>query len=216
MKAAIFDMDGTLLNSMPMWRSLAPAFSKEHGIDWTDELGLYVASHGFFGSAEYFVNSFPELGMNLDEIVAIWCEMAQNGYQTVVEPKSGALEYLRYLKENSIPCVVATMSYHLLADAALARHGIDKLVKAVITPEKVGHVGKDRPDIFLAAARLLGFAPSECVVFEDSLFAMSTAKKAGFTVYGIDDVLNNTRLETEKLCDLCFSDYRELMQGVKE
>lgn len=211
MKAAVFDMDGTLLDSMPMWRSLAPAFSKEHGIEWSDELGLYVASHGFFGSAEYFVKSFPQLGMTLDEIVEKWCEMAQNGYKTVVEPKSGALEYLHYLNRIGIPCAVATMSYHLLADAALSRHGIDRLVKFVITPEEVGHVGKERPDIFLKAAELLSISPADCAVFEDSVFAMKTAKAAGFTVYGIDDALNNTRSDIEKLCDRCFSDYRELI-----
>lgn len=214
MKAAIFDMDGTLLDSMPMWRSLAPAFSKEHGIEWSEQLAVYVATHGFFGSAKYFIETFPELDMSLDDIVKAWYKMAQNGYQTIVSPKPGAIEYLHYLKQNKIPCAVATMSYHLLSDSALARHGIDKLVDHILTPEEVGHVGKERPDLFLKAAELLGFPPSECVVFEDSVFAMNTAKAAGFKVYGIDDALNNTRSEIEKLCDICFSDYRELIQGV--
>lgn len=211
MKAAIFDMDGTLLDSMPMWRSLAPAFSKEYGIEWSEKLAQYVASHGFFGSAKYFIETFPQLNMTFDEIVEKWCKMAQNGYQTVVKPKSGAIEYLRHLNENRIPCAVATMSYHILSDSALSRHGIDKLMQFILTPEEVGHVGKERPDLFLKAAELLGYPPSECVVFEDSLFAMNTAKSAGFTVYGIDDALNNTRSDMEKVCDRCISDYFELM-----
>ena len=211
MKAAIFDMDGTLLDSMPMWRSLAPTFSAEHGIEWSEELALYVASHGFFSSAEYFIQNFPHLNMTLDEIVNEWGEMAYNGYQTVVEPKPGIIEYLRHLNEAGIPCAVATMSYHVLADAALARHGIDKFMQFIFTPEEVNNIGKERPDIFLKAAESLGFSPSECVVFEDSLFAMNTAKSAGFMVYGVDDELNNTRTEIEKVCDRCIADYHELL-----
>lgn len=211
MKAAIFDMDGTLLDSMPMWRSLAPAFSAEYGIEWSEQLALYVASHGFFRSAEYFIENFPHLNMTLDELINKWGEMAYNGYQTRVQPKPGAIEYLRHLNNIGIPCAVATMSYHVLADDALARHGIDKLVKFIFTPEDVGNTGKDRPDIFLKAAESLGFAPSECAVFEDSLFAMNTAKKAGFTVYAIDDELNNTRAEAEKVCDRCIADYYDLL-----
>lgn len=211
MKAAIFDMDGTLLDSMGMWHSLAPYFCSQHNIEWTEEMERSTMEMGLFLSAEYYHDKFPQLNMSVDELLKSWVKLAQNGYKNVVLPKPGVINYLKKLKSEGIPCVVATMSYHLLSDAALSRHDIDSLVKCILTPEDVGGSGKDSPSLFLKAAEVLKTPPADCVVFEDSLLALETATKAGFQVCAVNEPLNKDSAEINKLYKHRITDFNELL-----
>lgn len=211
MKAAIFDMDGTLLDSMGMWYGLAPAFCKKHGILWSQQIADDLLGLEFPEAAEYFISKFPKLNMTPDGLITAWNGMIRFSYLNEVAPKPFAIDYIKQLNRNNIPCAVATMTNHALADAVLAHHDITSLVQTVLTPEDVGGVGKDRPDIYLEAARRLGMPADQCVVFEDTLFAMKTAAKAGFTVWAIDEPLQQGRREIETTCHRYIHSFKELL-----
>lgn len=211
MKAAIFDMDGTLLDSMGMWYGLAPAFCKRHGINWSRQLADDLLGLEFPEAAKYFVDHFSQLDMTPQGLIETWNSMIHFSYHNEVFPKPFAIDYIKQLNRNDIPCAIATMTNHALADAVLEHHGITPLVKTILTPEDVGGIGKDRPDIFLEAAHRLNLPVSQCIVFEDSLFAMKTAAKAGFTVWAIDEPLQQGQREIETTCHRYIRSFKELL-----
>ena len=211
MRAAIFDMDGTLLDSMGMWYGLAPAFCKKHDIVWSKQIADDLRGMEFPEAADYFTERFPHLDMTPDGLIAAWSEMIRLSYLNEVAPKPSAVDYIRQLNRRNIPCAIATMTNHALADIVLAHHGITPLVQAVLTPEDVGGVGKDRPDIYLEAARRLGMPVADCVVFEDTLFAIETAVSAGFTVWAIDEPLQQGRRDIQTACHRYVRSFKELL-----
>lgn len=103
------------------------------------------------------------------------------------------------------------MAKHALTDAVLKLHGISPLVQVVLTPEDVGGVGKERPDIYLEAARRLGVTAAECVVFEDTLHAIETALSAGFTVWAIDEPFQPGRHDIKASCHRYIHSFKELL-----
>ena len=211
MQAAIFDMDGTLLDSMGMWYGFAPAFCKKHGIVWSTQLVDALRGMQFAEAADYFAEQFPQLNLSPEALVAIWNDGVQFSYRHEVLPKPFAIDYIRQLNQNNIPCAVATMTDHALADAVLEHHGITPLVQAVLTPEDVGGVGKERPDIYFEAARRLGVPADRCVVFEDTLYAIETAAGAGFTVWAIDEPHQQSRRAIEAACHRYVHSFKELL-----
>ncbi|MFV0498291.1 MAG: HAD family hydrolase [Candidatus Fimivivens sp.] len=211
MKAAIFDMDGTLLDSLGMWYGFAPAFCKEHGIVWTQPLADDLLGLAFPEAAEVFTRKFPQLNMSANELISTWINMVHFSYAHEVTLKPFAIDYIKKLNQCNIPCAVATMTNHALADAALAHHGITTLVQTILTPEDVGGVGKERPDIYIEAAQRLGVPVEQCVVFEDTLFAIKTAAKAGFTVWAIDEPLQEAQHEIKSTCHRYIHSFEELL-----
>ncbi|HWP50683.1 MAG TPA: HAD family phosphatase [Clostridia bacterium] len=216
MRAVIFDMDGTLLDSMAMWYGLAPSFCKKHNISWSQQLADDLLGMEFPEAADYFIGRFPQLNMTPQGLIAAWNGMIHFSYLNEVLPKPFAIDYMKQLSRRNIPCAIATMTTHALADAVLAHHGITPLVQIVLTPEDVGGIGKDRPDIYLEAARRLGTPANQCVVFEDTLYAMRTASKAGFTVWAVDEPLQQSRREIETTCHRYISSFKELLDDLSE
>ena len=211
MKAAIFDMDGTLLDSMKMWQNLAPDFCREHNIEWTEQLENDLWGLGFVPAVEYFCENYPHLNMQADQMLDIWFETLANNYKNDVTPKIGVIEYLKKLNSMGIPCAVATMTEHRLADAALKNHKISEYMQHILTYEDVGGVGKEHPDLFLEAARRLNAKPEECVIFEDTLYAIETAKGAGFKVFAIADTAHTETEQIKSLSDRYINDFSDLL-----
>ncbi len=211
MKAAIFDMDGTLLDSLGMWYGLAPAFCKKYGVAWSQQIADDLLGMEFPEAADYFAERFPRLNMTRDGLIAAWNGMIRFSYLHEVLPKPFAVDYIKQLNRSNIPCAIATMTNHALADTVLAHHGITPLVQTVLTPEDVGGIGKERPDIYYEAARRLGVPATECIVFEDTLFAIETAANAGFTVWAIDEPLQQSRCDIQTVCHRYVHSFKELL-----
>jgi HAD superfamily hydrolase (TIGR01509 family) len=184
-RAAIFDLDGTLFDSMGLWSALDVQFLQSFGLTPRPDLQEAVAPLTLRQSALYFRQ---EYGVPLaeDEIMA-WLEAEiRRAYEELIPLKSGAFDALALLREKGIPMAGATATEIHLATAAMRRLGIFDFFEAVFTCEMVGH-SKNEPQVFLAAAEHLGAAPGETWVFEDAFFAAQTAHDVGFHVAQVYD-----------------------------
>jgi HAD superfamily hydrolase (TIGR01509 family) len=212
LQAAIFDMDGTLLDSMDMWLRLVPDFMRARGLVPDPKLFEGCDSLGLTEAADCLAAGFPLLGMSPEQIRREWDETVLQAYLNEVRPIPFAVEYLKRLRGRGIRTAVATLTPHALADRALAHHGMSGLFDCILTTEDVGGVGKEHPDLFCEAARRLDAPVSGCVVFEDSLYAIKTAVAAGFRTCAIAG-RRHEQAEVRRLCLGYIRDFAELLHA---
>ena len=184
-KSMIFDMDGTLLDSMGMWQALDRRFLRENGIEPPPDISDIVKKMTVDTSSAYFVERF-RLPMSPQQVKARVEQLAAEAYQETLPLKAGAKEFLEAAAQHGIPCAIASVTYPALLEAALNRLGIRQYFRCILTPDS-GTEGKHAPDIYLETARLLGTTPAETVVMEDALYAAETAAAAGFCTVGFRD-----------------------------
>lgn len=210
MKAAIFDLDGTLLDSMPVWQNVGSDYLLARGLTPPEGLQEKLKTMSFRISAEYFVNEFP-LDTTVEDLMAYWMNSVAHHYHTSIELKPYVVDYLQQLQAKDIKMCVATATDRRLAEAALDRLGILGYFSFVLTVDEVGK-SKQFPDIFLEAARRLGCQPQECVVFEDSLHALITLRETGFTSWGVHDASAENELDrVQELSDRFIWNFAELI-----
>ena len=185
-KGAIFDLDGTLLDSMGVWDQVDIDFLSKRGIDVPDDYMTKVAAMQFRQIAEYTIARFS-LTDTPEELMDEWDHMARVMYATVVEAKPYAREYLAQLKESGAKLAVATSLPPMLREPAMKHVGIFDYFDEVVSVDDAGDVGKDQPDVYLLAASRLGVEPGECTVFEDLLIGMRSAKSVGMKVWAMHD-----------------------------
>jgi len=185
MKAYIFDLDGTLIDSMGVWLNIDIDFLEKCGIAVPDDYTDTVLSMSFPEAAAYTIKRFS-LPDSIGSLTREWNDMAVYAYGNTVQMKPGAKEYLSKLRERGAKLAIATSSTPALYEPALRSHGIFEWFDVICTSEEVG-CGKSRPDVFLLAAKKLGVRLQDCVVFEDILAAVKSAKSVGMTVYGVYD-----------------------------
>ena len=185
-KGAIFDLDGTLLDSMGVWDQVDIDFLSKRGIDVPDDYMTKVAAMQFRQIAEYTIARFS-LTDTPEELMDEWDHMARVMYATVVEAKPYAREYLAQLKESGAKLAVATSLPPMLREPAMKHVGIFDYFDEVVSVDDAGDVGKDQPDVYLLAASRLGVEPEECTVFEDLLIGMRSAKSVGMKVWAMHD-----------------------------
>ena len=184
-KAVIFDLDGSLLNSMDIWEKIDADFLKKRNIPVPENYVATICSMSFKEAAEYTVHLF-DLKESVDDIVREWNEMAQYEYAHHVELAPYALDYLRELKHLNIKIAVATGLPEELYKPCLLNNHVYKMFDALCSTEQVSR-GKEYSDIFLFTARCLDILPQDCLVFEDVLPAVKSAKQAGMIVCGVYD-----------------------------
>lgn len=209
-KAALFDLDGTLVDSMWMWKEIDIEFLSRFGYECPDDLQKVIEGMSFSETAVYFKERF-EISMTLDEIKACWIEMSIDKYRYEVPLKTGALEFLKYCKEHGLKTGIATSNGRDMVDAVIGSLKIGEYLDVITTACEV-KAGKPEPDIYLEAARRLSVKPEDCIVFEDIPAGIIAGKRAGMTVIAVEDDFSR-EMKDEKcgLSDGFIDDYFELM-----
>ena len=181
---AIFDMDGTLIDSMGYWKTLAAEYLKTKRISTISrEMSERIKPMTMSESAAYFHQEFHLPGTP-ETIAEEMNQMMGAHYKKDIPLKPGVKEYLYSLKNAGVSMCVASATAGPLMEACLERLGVLELFEFLISCESVG-AGKDRPDVYFAAAKRLGGRIQDTAVYEDALYAARTAKNAGFYVVGI-------------------------------
>ena len=210
-KAAIFDLDGTLLDSMGVWTHVDKVFFEKRGMAVPEDYGRALAGLSYRESAEYTIRRFG-LTQSWREIVDEWTAQARQEYAEHVQLKSGAADYLAALRAAGVTLAVATALPEYLYAPCLKHLGIYDMFSALVSTDDTDGRGKANGEVFLLAARRIGVKPADCAVFEDVLEGVRGAKRAGMTAYFVrEKASRHHHAEMEKIADGSISDFHELL-----
>jgi HAD superfamily hydrolase (TIGR01509 family) len=184
-KGAIFDLDGTLLDSMPVWENLGRDYLISQGVTPPEDIAKVLKPMSLEESAVYFRTRF-NIQRSVTKMTYDFAALIEKQYGELVPLKPHARELLERFHKAGVKCCIVTATARHLAEAALSRLGVLRFFDFLLTCTEVGY-GKDKPLIFLKALERLGTAQQETIIFEDALHAVQTAKAAGFSVAGVYD-----------------------------
>jgi len=184
-KFAIFDMDGTLVDSGTVWGQTSAGYFAGLGVTSPASLIEETAHLSMMETAARFVQG-SGLPLTPEEVAEEINRRMELHYRTDIPLKPGAAPFLRRLQAAGVRMCVASSTAQPLIEACIQRLGVGDCFEFLLSSEEVG-AGKDRPDVYLEAARRLGGGPEDTIVFEDLLFAVQTARSAGFQVAAVYD-----------------------------
>ena len=213
LKGAIFDFDGTLVDSMFIWDTIGEDYLRTLNIEPRKDLRMALMPLTLEEAAQYFRDQYGVM-LSIQEIVDGVNRMVERIYRTKVTLKPNVDAYLSFLKESHIPMCVATVTDRYLVEETLERLGILKYFCQIFTCAEVGS-GKDKPDIYQKALSFLGTKKEETYVFEDALFALKTAKADGFHTVSVYDRHELGQEEVKTLADFYIRDFKDpILQSI--
>ncbi len=185
MTGAIFDLDGTLLDSMAIWDNFGADYLRAKGIVPPGDLNQTLKPMSLPQAVDYFKAAF-RLTDTPEEMMRQFGEQIEKKYRYEVKLKPHVAEFLENLKSRNVRMCVATATAHKQAEAALKKLGIFPYFSFILSCTEA-NCGKSQPEFFEQALKRLGTEKNQTVVFEDALHAVITAKSAGFRVVGVED-----------------------------
>ena len=214
-KAVLFDLDGTLVDSMWMWGDIDREYLGRHGLPLPDDLQQHIEGMSFSETARYFKERF-QLEGTLEEIKSEWNDMAKDKYANEVFLKPGAGDFLHYLKEHGIRTGIATSNSRELLEALMDARDLWRYFDCCLTSCDAG-AGKPAPDVYLDAACKVGVEPRHCLVFEDTLAGVRSGMSAGMKVCAVADAYAaGRRQEIRSLADYYIESFEQIADGTYE
>lgn len=210
-RAVIFDVDGTLIDSMWIWKQVDIEFLGKRGILLPDKLQIEIEGMSYSETAIYFKTRF-DLSESLEEIKEEWRLMAEDYYKRHIKLKSGAKDFLKLLYEKGITIGIATSNSRELVDYMLTNHGIRQYFYSIRTSCEVDK-GKPHPDVYLKVAEDMGIEPCRCLVFEDTVSGVMAAKSAGMKVFSMaDEVSEESKDKLIEMTEGYIHSFNEVME----
>ena len=212
LQGAIFDMDGTLLDSMPVWHNLGARTLRAMGYEPEPDLNDYLRQVTMLEGARYCKARY-RMPQSAEEIAAATQAQVEDFYRRRVQAKPGVVPFLTLLRMEGAAMYVATNTDRPLAEAGLRRAGIDGFFRGLITCAEAGAGKGESPIVYEKALRRLGTPREATVVFEDALHAVRTAKAAGFRVCAVYDASSEPeQAEIRALADTYIRSFEELTE----
>ncbi len=213
-RAAVLDMDGTLIDSMGIWHQIDKDFFAEHHLTPPEGISNQVNKMTMQEWADFFTREF-HIAMTGEQVIRRIGEMAYAYYAEKIPLKAGAVEFLDFLDSRKIPYGVATATYRKSAEAALKRLGILDRMQFILTAEEIPS-SKKTPEMFLKATELLGSTVQTTVILEDSLHCIQTAVSAGFPVIAVHDasVPPDEQEKIKALADVYGLNLKEVLEKI--
>ena len=212
-KFAIFDLDGTLLDSSKMWETLGERYLVLLGKTPEEGLTEKLSEKTLLTGAQYLRERY-DISYSAEEIVRHLNRMIESYYTEDVRLKDGAHKLLAALRAHCVHMSVATASDERLGLNALTRLGVGDFFAGAVSCTKYGP--KTSPDVFLAAADLIYAIPEETIVFENSLYAVQTARKAGFVTAAVADISESDQEGLKNAADFYAESMGEFSDIIKE
>ena len=208
MLAALFDLDGTLLDSLGVWEKIDREFFAANGLVMPENYAASISGLSFMQTAEYTKEHFG-LGLSAEEIARIWHDMCREEYAEHVLLKPCAGDYLLRLKRAGRKLAVVTTLTRELYEPVLRRNGVYDCFDTFATTDETG-LHKRTGEVYLLAASRLNVPARECAVFEDIYEGMEGARQAGMCACLVYDKHNKRLALSKQLCDYYIETYKEL------
>ena len=210
-KVYFFDMDGTLINSMQLaWDKVILRFLDERGISYPDDIITNLVTRGFMGIAKYYVETY-HVEMTAEELYNWFMVELEPMYQNEFPLKDGAKEYILALKAQGYEVNVISGSPLRFVVPCFKRLEIYDLFDNVLSLEEFGLTKSDK-ELFTKLAERSNADPSDCIVIDDSVGAIKTAKSAGLKTIGIyEQAVKNTWEEMQTIADKTIINFKELL-----
>lgn len=212
-KYAIFDLDGTLLDSSEMWQTLGIRYLEFVGKTPREELADEMSEMTLLEGARYLRRNY-DISYSSEEITRHITRMIEKYYTDEVRLKDGTPKLLAALRSHCVHMSIATASDERLGMKALSRLGVGDFFTGAVSCTNYG--AKTSPDVFLAAADLIYALPEETIIFEDSLYAVKTAKSAGFATAAVKDVAEIDQEELKSTADFYAENIGDFADNIKE
>lgn len=204
-KGAIFDVDGTLLDSMGVWDTIGEDYLRSLGYEPREKLNEKFRTMSIREAAAYYISEYG-VPLTVEEICSQVNGWIERFYREEAQLKPGAAGFVKRLYDAGVKLVIATATDDFLVEAALERCGVMGYFSGLITCTHVNQ-GKDRPDVYRAAMESIGTSRENTVVFEDSLKALRTAREDGFLTVGVCDRFERDQAGLKAMADYYISDY---------
>lgn len=214
-EAVIFDLDGTLVDSMWVWQDIDVEFLGKRNLPLPPTYQKDIEGMSFTETAVYTKELF-QLPETVEELKEIWNEMAREKYAMEVPMKPGASRFLSYCQKQQIPLGIATSNSRELVETVADAHHLTDFIRIILTSCEV-EKGKPAPDVYLEVAKRLNTRPDRCLVFEDVPMGILAGKNAGMKVCAVEDPFSAAqRLEKRRLADYYITSYEDVLRHTYE
>lgn len=215
-EAVIFDVDGTLFDSMWVWTDIDDMFLEKYGLEEPKNFHEGMEGKSYSETAQYFLDLFPSLPHTREELEEEWYRMAYEIYTTKIELKPGAYEFIKEMYAKGVKLGIATSNNRELAEGALANNKVLPYFDSIWTACEA-KAGKPNPAVYLRVAESLGIHPSKCLVFEDVPMGILAGKNAGMKVCAVEDRFSRPQEAKKRaLADYYIQDYLDIEKETYE